>query len=123
MKATIRTWEDGEFRDVAVDAAPCGVPGLAIHAAHRADGWIITHLGTGCRVAWFPDADPEWVLACAQALGELGDWAGDVRLLILPARRVLDEYGAGRSNGPVPAAALRAEQERLMPLLRGAVPR
>lgn len=34
------------------------------HHAYEAAGWAITHIGTGFRLAWFPDADPERALGC-----------------------------------------------------------
>lgn len=72
-------------RLVTVDAFPCGVAGLAIHAAvPPATGWVITHVRAGLLVGWFPDADPEAVLAAAQALGDLADWS-------LPADDVADD--------------------------------
>lgn len=122
MKVTIRMWREGEFRDEQVDALPCGVPGLVIHAAPGADGWVITHVPSGCRAAWFPDADPEWVLACAQALGEVGDWTGDVTRLVTGAREVLYEFGALLGQPKVPADALAAEVLRLRPVLRATAP-
>jgi hypothetical protein len=57
-----------------VDALPCGVPGLMIHAATGAGGWVITHARSGYAVAWFPEADPESVLGAAPAIGPLADW-------------------------------------------------
>jgi hypothetical protein len=59
---------------VTVDALPCGVPGLAIHARHKAPGWAITHIRSGLGVALFSASDPEAVLAAAQALAPLADW-------------------------------------------------
>lgn len=57
-----------------VRATPTGVPGLAIHAATTTVGWSLTHVPTGYSAGWWPHGDPEQVLACAQALGRLGDW-------------------------------------------------
>lgn len=61
----------------AVRATPSGVHGLAIHAAGPGGGWSMTHVPTGLAVAWWPDGEPEQLLACAQALGALGDWSTD----------------------------------------------
>ena len=117
MKITIRWWNGSEFADREMDAVPCGVPGLAIHAAPDADGWVITHIASGCRAAWFPDASPEWVLACAQELGTLGDWTASPLPLRLPARAVLDKYGGDWASQPaVSPGALRAERARIRAL-------
>jgi hypothetical protein len=54
-------------------AAGCGVPGLVVSVRHSG-GWAITHVRSGCAVAYFPDADPELVLAAARDIAPLADW-------------------------------------------------
>lgn len=115
MKIVIRQWNGREIGDMVVDAVPCGVPGLAVHAAVRASGWVVTHVPSGCRVAWFPDASPEYVLACAQALGELGDWTAGFPAprLAGQALGVIGEFGAITGRSPVPRDILAAEIIRI----------
>lgn len=114
MKITIRWWDGSKVIDCSVDAFSCGVTGLAIHAALDTDGWVITHVGTGCRVVWFPDADPEWVLACAQELGTLGDWITAPLALRFPAKAIFDKYGGDWTSQPsMSPDALRTEHARI----------
>ena len=60
---------------------PCGVPGLAINR-DPVSGWNITHTRSGCALAWFPDADPEAVLAAAAEIGDIADWTAPGSALI-----------------------------------------
>ena len=73
MKILIRSTREGPAV-VPVDGLPCGVPGLAITRAPATSGYVITHLRSGNGVLWFPETDPEGVLACAQKLAPLADW-------------------------------------------------
>jgi hypothetical protein len=82
-------------RPATVDAEQAS-PGLAVHAAKDSDGWTLTHVPTGRAAGWWPDGPRSRAMACARALGELGDWAGaDLeRLPLRDAWLVLLEYGA-----------------------------
>jgi hypothetical protein len=115
VKITIRWWTGSEFARQEIDAAPCGVPGLAIHAAYGTEGWIITHVPSGMRAAWFLDVSPEWVLGCARELGELGDWTGmpDAELR-RNAYEVIVSYGAIMTDPSAPLAARQAEWARAL---------
>jgi hypothetical protein len=74
VKILIRSTLEGPAV-VPVDGLPCGVPGLAItRTPHAGDGYVITHVRSGNGVLWFPDTDPEGVLAAAQELAPLADW-------------------------------------------------
>lgn len=73
MKVLCRTVREGPAV-VPVDGLPCGVPGLAITRAPETIGYTITHVRSGCAVLWFPDTDPEGVLAAAFELGQVADW-------------------------------------------------
>ena len=93
-----------------VDALPCGVPGLMIHKALDADGWMITHARSGIGVAWFPDADPEAVLAAAQEIGPLTDWtaSGDTVVASGIGRRmsaICRKWGSRDYPAPGPGSA------------------
>lgn len=80
---------------LTVDAA-LAAPGVAVHAAKDADGWVITHVPTGRAAAWWPDGPPARAAACARALAGIGDWSGaDLgRLPLRDAWLVLLEHGA-----------------------------
>ncbi len=77
MKILCRTVREGPAV-VPVDGLPCGVPGLAITRALTTGpddgGYSITHVRSGCAVLWFPDTDPEGILAAALELAPLTDW-------------------------------------------------
>jgi hypothetical protein len=59
-----------------VDAYPTPAPGLVVHKAIDANGWMITQATTGCGVARF--GNPEAALTAATELGTLADWTGPV---------------------------------------------
>jgi hypothetical protein len=88
-----------------VDGLPCGVPGLAItRATARTDsdvviGYTITHTRSGLSAGFFPDTDPEAVLAAALELGPLTDWTRPGNEVIADeeagfrARAIVASYG------------------------------
>lgn len=72
-----RAWDQaaGHYRITAVevDAYPCGVPGLAIHASVDGADWSVTHVRSGLVVAIA--GDPETALSVVRALDDLmSDW-------------------------------------------------
>jgi hypothetical protein len=74
MKVLVRSTVEGPAV-VPVEGWPCGVPGLAItETTGEMTGYSITHVRSGTCVLWFPDTDPEGVLAAAQEVGLLADW-------------------------------------------------
>jgi hypothetical protein len=85
--------------ETEVDACLTPTPGLVIHEAVGAEGWVITHSSSGFGVARF--ADPEAALAAATELGALADWSGPVDLdaaLASGAAAVAARWGVLPSN-------------------------
>jgi hypothetical protein len=99
MKILCRTVQPGPSV-IPMDGLPCGVPGLAITRAMGTAGFAITHVRSGCAVLWFPDTDPEGILAAALELASLTDWTqSGTEVLAKPGlsrrvRAVGDNYDA-----------------------------
>jgi hypothetical protein len=91
------TITDRDGSNPATVEAEMAAPGLAVHAAKGADGWTLTHVPTGRAAGWWPEASHRArAMACARALGGIGDWAGadTERLPLRDAWLVLLEHGA-----------------------------
>jgi hypothetical protein len=109
MKIKIRVLRDGAFTDQEVDALPAGVPGLAVHRAHKGGDMVISHIKTGTIVAGFP-CD---VFDCAAEIGEGGDWQGTPdQATVAAATEIIAGYGAFVDQAPAPPAVIAAERER-----------
>jgi len=88
-------------QSACVRVTPTGVPGLVIHPAQDTVGWTLTHVPTGASAGWWPEGDPEQVLACALRLGKLGDWdTADTSMLPLADA----PWTVLRCGGSVPAS-------------------
>jgi len=100
MMIPICTDQGMSQRDMPVAATP--VPGLVIHKAPGAKGWMLAHEPSGSGVGWFPHADPEAVLAAALDLAQVADWTlppGDLSGYAASVREVITRWG-GRFYTP-----------------------